>query len=324
MLPAWLRPQAKKIAQRIKNRKWPGSYLYELNKHLGANELAREIIIRLLCTNKESPGCQRCEACEAYLAGSNPDILPVKRQEGSQSIKIDDLREAITKSEKTPILSQFQVLYVEDCEKMTVQCANAILKTLEEPKSSLFIVLHTESLNQLMATIKSRCQVETIVIDSDILDTEVDNMLELNRKYEFLKYTHRDKPLELKAVLQKDKTYELYEIIVESMSTSLWQPLMVSERLATHGLEDTIDGYLNCVGAMWADMAKLQCKQKELYDTLKKEFKQIEQATMSLFNLEKIQKELLEVKKTIKSGVVHTGNYLGESLMIKIWQIMQT
>ena len=316
-------PQAEKIERRIKNKNWPGSYLYELNNHLGASGLAREIIIRLLCTNKENPGCKSCQACSAYLADSNPDILEVKREEGAKSIKIDDLRAAITKSERTPILSQSQVLYIENCEKMTVQCANALLKTLEEPKKSLFIVLHTESLGQLMATIKSRCQIEAITIGDDILDSEIDKMLDTNKKYKFLKYTHRNKPLEIERVMKEGKIYELYQIIIESISTSIWQPLMLSERLATHDLEDTIDCYLNCISAVWADSANLECKQKALYNALKKEFEQIKKSTMSLLDMEKIQKELLEVKKTTESGIVYTGNYLRESLMIKIWQIIQ-
>ena len=161
------------------------------------------------------------------------------------------------------------------------------------------------------------------MVDSDMLDSEIDKMINRNKKYGFLKYTHRNKPLELEKVMQEEKTYELYKIIVESMSTSIWQPLMLSERMATHGLDETIECYLNCIGAIWADSTNLKCKHKELYDALKKEFRQIEKSTVSLLNLEKIQKELLEVKNITEGGIVYTGNYLRESLMIKIWQIIQ-
>ena len=323
MLYAWLNEIIDELHNRIKNGLWPGSYLYELTQGLGADKLANEIMMRLLCKDKKNPGCGQCVACLSFIAETNPDILEVKKEEGTKSIKIDHLRECILKAEKSPTISSCQILLIQNAQDMTIQCANALLKTLEEPKKSLYIILQTDSLSKLLPTIKSRCQIESIKPNMEKLEAEMDQMISSDQRFEFLKYTHKTNPIGIKKMMENNEVYDLYENIVSSLSTEKWQPLAMAESFADFDLSEIVSAYLDCIGALHAEKSKIDCQQKKLFCALKKEFIQIAHTCISYCQIDEMQKILLQTKRLLEGSVVHTGSYLKESMLIRLWQCLK-
>ena len=320
MRHSWLNSIIDSMGQRIQEGNWPGSYLFELNQSMGSDRLAEAMIIRLLCHNADQPGCERCIACQRLQAESNPDLLIVKQEEGAQSIKIDDLRRVLEKCEKSPVVSRHQVLYIPHCEKMTVQCANALLKTLEEPKANLQIILHTEKLNLLLPTIKSRCQIEVIKPDLQALETAIDEAIAGHERYTFIRYTHRDRPLDIAGVVQNDEVYELYQTWVETLTTKGWQPLGQSDRLAGYGLTEVLDAGICCLGALGAKTYNLSCQELDLYTALSGVFPSMTRCHLSRWDQAVVLRELMTTKKLLSGGMVHSGEYLLDSVLIKVWQ----
>lgn len=75
------------------------------------------------------------------------------------SFGVDDVRNIIEEVSKKPYEGDEKVIIIHEGDKLTIQAQNALLKTIEEPPKGVFIILLSESLELLLDTIKSRCQV---------------------------------------------------------------------------------------------------------------------------------------------------------------------
>lgn len=75
------------------------------------------------------------------------------------SFGVDDVREIVDEINKKPFEGDKKVIIIYDGNKLTVQAQNALLKTIEEPPNGVYIILLCESLELILDTIKSRCQI---------------------------------------------------------------------------------------------------------------------------------------------------------------------
>ena len=75
------------------------------------------------------------------------------------SFGVDEVREVIDEVYKKPFEGDKKVIIIHDGNKLTVQAQNALLKTIEEPPSGVYIILLCESLELILDTIKSRCDI---------------------------------------------------------------------------------------------------------------------------------------------------------------------
>ncbi|MGL4572996.1 MAG: DNA polymerase III subunit delta' [Clostridium sp.] len=75
------------------------------------------------------------------------------------SMGVSEVRDIIEEVSKRPYEGDKKVIIIYDAEKLTVQAQNALLKTIEEPPSGVFIILLTTNLEIILDTIKSRCQI---------------------------------------------------------------------------------------------------------------------------------------------------------------------
>ncbi len=91
------------------------------------------------------------------LAGSHPDLVVIE-PEGATSLGVDQAREVVRRASMTPVEADRTVFLFPEAGTMTEQAANALLKTLEEPSSSVVFILVAESEDQFPATIASRCR----------------------------------------------------------------------------------------------------------------------------------------------------------------------
>ena len=85
------------------------------------------------------------------------DIIHYRSEKAS--LGIDEVRRIIEEVSKKPYEGDRKVIIIHGGDKLTVQAQNAMLKTIEEPPKGVYIILLTESLELLLDTIKSRCQI---------------------------------------------------------------------------------------------------------------------------------------------------------------------
>jgi DNA polymerase-3 subunit delta' len=119
----------------------------------GRSNAAKAFAAALLC--KDS-GCGECGDCKTALIGTHPDVEIV--DVSGTSIKIDEIREVVSRSAWGASISKWRVVVIEDCDRMTEAAANALLKALEEPGSQTIWLLCAPTLQDVLPTIRSRCR----------------------------------------------------------------------------------------------------------------------------------------------------------------------
>ena len=127
-------------------------------------------------------GCGECHSCTTAHAGSHPDITVI-RTEGL-TIGTDTAREYVRKASLSPSLGRWQVLIVEDADRLTDQAANALLKAIEEPPPRTVWMLCAPAVEDVMITIRSRARavllrtppaasIATLLVERDGIPAEI-------------------------------------------------------------------------------------------------------------------------------------------------------
>ncbi len=119
----------------------------------GKRTAARGIAMALLCKS-DAPACTLCGSCIRFVAGSHPDFY-VLQYEG-KPVKVEQVRDLRARTFVKPSEADFKVFVIEESDRLSTQCQNALLKVLEEPGSSVFILL-CENRDALLPTVRSRC-----------------------------------------------------------------------------------------------------------------------------------------------------------------------
>ena len=107
----------------------------------------------LVCANN---GCGTCNECRSAKSGSHPDI-EIIRTEGL-SIKIEEVRELLTRVAWAPSMGGWRVVVMEDADRLTESAANALLKAIEEPGNRTVWLLCAPTLHDVLPTVRSRCR----------------------------------------------------------------------------------------------------------------------------------------------------------------------
>jgi DNA polymerase-3 subunit delta' len=100
-----------------------------------------------------------CLACGKIASGIHPDVVTLVREGAAQIVPIESVRsQVIARIGFPPHEGPLRVFIVEEATALAPPAANALLKTLEEPPGRALFVLCTTAPDQLLPTIRSRCQ----------------------------------------------------------------------------------------------------------------------------------------------------------------------
>ncbi len=102
----------------------------------------------------EQGGCGACHSCRMVAAGSHPDVRVIRTER--LSIGVEVVRELVRSAALAPAGSRWQVLVVEDADRLTEQAANALLKAIEEPNDRTVWLLCAPTVEDVLVTIRSR------------------------------------------------------------------------------------------------------------------------------------------------------------------------
>ncbi|MFJ1652022.1 DNA polymerase III subunit delta' [Streptomyces sp. NPDC088337] len=127
----------------------------------GTTQTARAFAAALQCVSPDRavggvPGCGFCDGCHTALIGTHADVNTVAAV-GTQ-ILADDMRDTVRKSFTAPATGRWQVILVEDAERLNEKSANAVLKAVEEPAPRTVWLLCAPSVEDVLPTIRSRCR----------------------------------------------------------------------------------------------------------------------------------------------------------------------
>jgi DNA polymerase-3 subunit delta' len=123
----------------------------------GRSVAARAFAAALQC--ESGTGCGACPGCRTTLAGTHADVRFVVPE--GLSIGVDEMRSLVLRAASAPSAGRWQVLLVEDADRLTEAAGNALLKAVEEPPARTVFLLCTPSTHpdDISVTIRSRCRV---------------------------------------------------------------------------------------------------------------------------------------------------------------------
>ncbi len=137
----------------------PHAYLFCGPKGCGKHTTGIALAAALNCQSRPGEGCGTCDACEKIFGGRHPDVRTLERQGAARIIPIETIRtEVVPVLAMPPHEGKARLFLIEETAALQPASANALLKTLEEPPPRTHFVLGTTAPDQLLPTIRSRCQ----------------------------------------------------------------------------------------------------------------------------------------------------------------------
>ena len=178
----WHQDLWRQLRQRQAAGRLPHALLLAGPAGLGKGLFARRLARALLCDRPtvEGEACGQCRSCRLFRAGSHPDFSVVQPEEDNKSIesdqpegdaggtgakkkkskaiKIEQIRDLCAFLGYTAQYGGYKIALLEPADRLNVNAANSLLKTLEEPPGNGLLLLVTAQPARLPATVRSRCQ----------------------------------------------------------------------------------------------------------------------------------------------------------------------
>ena len=140
------------------------AYLFEGPSGVGKQRAAIALAQAMICDAAPRTGCGECAPCKRIASGKHPDVrIFAPRDEGHRNIQVEFLRsEVLPFAQYAPFEARAAVIVFPEADvsfpETHPESANALLKTLEEPKRNVHFVLLAERPDRLLPTIRSRSQ----------------------------------------------------------------------------------------------------------------------------------------------------------------------
>ncbi|MGH3873559.1 MAG: DNA polymerase III subunit delta' [Pseudonocardiaceae bacterium] len=125
----------------------------------GRSVAARAFAAALQCTDPgNGPGCGACQGCRTTLAGTHADVRQVVPE--GLSISVAEMRTLVVSASRRPSAGRWQVLLIEDADRLTEGAANALLKAVEEPppRTVFLLCAPSDHPEDIAVTLRSRCR----------------------------------------------------------------------------------------------------------------------------------------------------------------------
>jgi DNA polymerase-3 subunit delta' len=137
----------------------------------------------LQCTSDGVPGCGQCRACITTMAGTHADVRRIIPQ--GLSIGVEEMRGIVAVASRRPTTGRWQIVVIEDADRLTESAANALLKMVEEPPPLTVFLLCAPSVDpdDIAITLRSRCRhvalvtptvaaIAGVLVDEDGISTD--------------------------------------------------------------------------------------------------------------------------------------------------------
>lgn len=126
----------------------------------GRSVAARAFAAALQCS---VGGCGSCPACRTVLAGTHADVRTIVPE--GLTISVKEMRDVVRRAASRPATAPWQILLIEDADRLTEGASNALLKSIEEPAPHTVFLLCAPSTHpdDVSVTIRSRCRAVALV-----------------------------------------------------------------------------------------------------------------------------------------------------------------
>ncbi len=124
----------------------PHSILLVGPEHIGKTHIGHVLAKEILQSKEEN-------------LETHPEFIFVQKAEDAHTLTIDDIRRVIEQQKHTAFNSSKRVIMISGIHTASIQAANALLKSIEEPSSNTHFILTAIHTQHTPQTILSRCAV---------------------------------------------------------------------------------------------------------------------------------------------------------------------
>lgn len=156
----WQARQWQQFWQSVQAGRLPHALLLTGMAGTGKAAFAMHAAQALLCQQVSTSGdpCDHCHSCRLVVTQAHPNMYHVVPEKEGHAIKVDQIRELTEFVQQSSLQGEYRIVLINPAHSMNMNAANALLKTLEEPASGTILLLVTDQISHLPATIRSRCQ----------------------------------------------------------------------------------------------------------------------------------------------------------------------
>lgn len=159
------------LSRHILNDSPRHAYLFTGAVGVGRRTFALRFAQALNCPQPPKPGqaCYSCPTCRQIERMQHPDLAVVEADQIGGVLKVEQIRELQHSLSLSPYQSKYRLALLLRMEEAHNSAANALLKTLEEPPPSVILLLTANSVDALLPTVVSRCEVinlRTVPVDT--------------------------------------------------------------------------------------------------------------------------------------------------------------
>ncbi|MFD8097284.1 DNA polymerase III subunit delta' [Streptomyces malaysiensis] len=152
-------------AEPMASSKMTHAWLFTGPPGSGRSTAARAFAAALQCVSPDralggAPGCGFCDGCHTALVGTHADVEVVRTD--MLTIGVKETRDLVRRAQLSPAGGRWQVIVMEDADRLTEGAGNVLLKAVEEPAPRTVWLLCAPSLEDVLPTIRSRCRLLTL------------------------------------------------------------------------------------------------------------------------------------------------------------------
>ena len=148
------------------------AYLIETNNLEKCYLDLLEVIKQIFCQNEYNKECNKCNICNLVNQNYLPSLVVISPD--GMNIKKEQIVELKKKFSTVPIYTKENIYVIKNAEKLNGASANTMLKFLEEPEQNILGFFITNNANNVISTIRSRCEVIKVLYDIHELDINKD------------------------------------------------------------------------------------------------------------------------------------------------------
>ncbi len=259
------------IANALENHRLAHAYLITGPPGSGKQHFMERCSQLILCDDPRfglhPEPCHICNSCVKFERRLHPDLLQLAPE--GRYIKIDQIRSIQKMLSFAPLESKRRVCTITAAERLGIDAANALLKTLEEPPDNTYLLLSAISMARLLPTIVSRCQI--ITFRDEINSTATNREFGIEGVPEdvvpFLKYVSGKRP-NLANELIESGILDLRQTLFEFLGTSRKKELFFQTSQAISNPKENIEHAIKIIYTIIRDLLLLKQPEPSLYELM--------------------------------------------------------
>src|SRR3569623_147114 len=249
----WVRLLAARRAGRL-----PQALLLTGPQGMGKQRFAEIWMAGLLCEAPDAEGCACgvCRSCQLLAAGDHPAYRQLTPPEEGKVIGVGQVRELIQYVALTPQYGCYKIALIHPADKLNINAAISLLKTLEEPPSHSLLMLVSARPSRLPVTVRSRCQlVHFSPPPAEVAAGWLANLVTVAAPGQLLKLADVSPQRALERA-DADELALLNQVlqVLERLARGELEPVAAAEAALKIGMKET----LTCLYSWVCDMIRLQ------------------------------------------------------------------